>query len=151
MRKAQRSALPVRGAAFAGLSVAAFLLSACDERFADLPEPWPGHHSHNGTVAQGSAFGVSIGMTRAEASAAMKRDPRFHNTAVFCSSGPPGAFRFDPKAARNGEPGHASCRPGDTTEDVWKAYPSILCVFCRSEIVNVSLVREKVVLIDFHD
>lgn len=126
---------------------ATFGLAGC-ERAANLPSPWPGYKGSGETLTQGSAFGVAIGMSRQEAHAALKTDPRFHRTGVFCWLGRSGDYRPDLNAAIN--PTNGMCPVRDMVEEIWEADPSILCGICESEVLDLSFSYERVRQIKFH-
>ena len=137
----------VRTSVAAVLLATVYALGGCHEA-ANLPLPWPGYRGTGETLVQGSAFGVAIGMTQAQAQAVLTADRRFSRSGVSCSLGRPGDYQPDittPIDASN-----AVCPPRDAIEETWEAHPSLLCGICESEILELSIGNDKVRQIRFH-
>lgn len=115
-----------------------------------LPAPWPGYHGSGETLTKGSAFGVSIGMSRQQAEAKFGLSGRFHRTGVFCGIG--GANELKPDinvpATVEGKP-DTICPVRDNVDEIWRAEPSIFCGLCQSEIVDVFISGNRVSRIEF--
>jgi hypothetical protein len=141
-----------RSALVAASLVASSLLSGCNQAAEYpsrwLPSPWPGYHGRGENLTKGSAFGVSVGMTRERAASILKAGHRFNRLKVFCGIG--GSDEAQPYLGAPEDPPAGICPKGNSIEDIWGADPSILCGFCESELLELFIVDNQVKRIWFH-